>query len=130
MNDLMASIEQLKKSEIKKTVESRIKEFSEIKQKSADEIFKELCFCILTANFNAEKCIKIQNEISECFLNNAEDQISIKLKEYGHRYPNTRAKYINDSKKCKDLLFRAVKNSRGEELRELLVKNIKSYLKI
>ena len=53
----------LKKGKIGKLVNNRIKEFKNINKKSINELFNEMCFCILTANFNAEKSIKIQNEI-------------------------------------------------------------------
>ncbi|MFX0023908.1 MAG: hypothetical protein ACFE9S_16395 [Candidatus Hermodarchaeota archaeon] len=33
-----------------------------------EEIFKELCFCIMTANCSAMKCIEIHEHIGEEFL--------------------------------------------------------------
>ncbi len=41
---------------IKKGIKVRIKEFSRIHKSSDDEIFGELCFCLMTANANALKC--------------------------------------------------------------------------
>ncbi|MAG50934.1 N-glycosylase [archaeon] len=115
MKNLLRSIENLKKNKISNLINSRIKEF---KTKNSDnELFKELCFCILTANFNAEKTIKIQEEINDDFLTLPESELSNKLKEFGHRYPNARTKYIIEARKYKDSL----KNkSRG-----WLIKNIK-----
>jgi len=125
MKKLLASIEILKGSDVGTLVNARVKEFKEIDKKSSDEIFQELCFCILTANFNAEKCIKIQKEIDDGFLTLSEDEIARQLKKLGHRYPNTRARYISDSVKYNDSLKDVVLFSSGEELREWLVKNIK-----
>ena len=68
MKELINKIESLKKTEIGNIVKERINEFKNINKTSNDELFKEMCFCILTANFNAEKSIKIQNEIGECFF--------------------------------------------------------------
>ena len=55
---LSAKIEELKKDKISKLISSRIKEFKT--KRSSEEVFSELCFCILTANFNAERSIQIQ----------------------------------------------------------------------
>ena len=125
MKKLLESIEILKGSDVGTLVNARVKEFKEIDRKSSDEIFKELCFCILTANFNAEKCIKIQKEIDDGFLTLSENELAKKLMELGHRFPNARARYISDSVKYNDSLKDVVLSSSGEELREWLVKNIK-----
>ncbi len=55
MKELMTSIENLKNSKIKNVINTRIHEFEEFRDQSIDEIFKELCFCIMTANCGAEK---------------------------------------------------------------------------
>ena len=125
MNDLINKIESLKDSEISHLVNSRIKEFKKLNKKSNDEMFKELCFCILTANFNAERCIKIQKEIGDGFLTLSEEELAKRLTELGHRYPNARARYISDSRKHKESLKEIIHSSNGEELREWLVKNVK-----
>ncbi|NKQ37910.1 MAG: N-glycosylase, partial [Methanosarcinales archaeon] len=46
---LINKIEKLKNSEISKVINQRINEFSSFKNKSNNEWFKELTFCILTA---------------------------------------------------------------------------------
>jgi len=125
MNDLTNKIITLKNSDISKLIDSRIQEFKEIDKKSNDELFKELCFCILTANFNAEKSIKIQKEIGECFLTDSKDVLAQKLRSYGHRFPNARAAYISESIKCKDSLGEIVQIHDGNALREWIVENVK-----
>lgn len=125
MEKLIDKIESLKKGEIGKLVNDRIKEFKNIGKKSTNELFNEMCFCILTANFNAEKSIKIQNEIGECFSNDSEEDLAKKLQELGHRFPNMRASYISESRNCKDMLKRVVESLKNDELREWLVKNVK-----
>ena len=123
--ELLESIDALRKSDLRKLVDVKIKDFKEIDRKSSDEIFQEMCFCILTANFNAEKCINIQKEIDDGFLKLSEKELAKRLKMLGHRYPNTRARYISESVKYNDSLKEVVLSSSGEELREWLVKNIK-----
>ena len=125
MEKLIDKIESLKKGEIGKLVNDRIKEFKNIDKKSTNELFNEMCFCILTANFNAEKSIKIQNEIGECFSNDSEEDLAKKLQELGHRFPNMRASYISESRNCKDMLKRVVESLKNDELRGWLIKNVK-----
>jgi len=125
MKALINKIESLKKSEVSNIVNKRINEFKNVNKKSDDEIFQEMCFCMLTANFNAEKSIKIQNEIGECFSTDSKDELSKKLKNYGHRFPNARAEYISESLKCKDKLKEIVQFHDKKALREWIVNNVK-----
>ncbi|MFQ5710373.1 MAG: N-glycosylase/DNA lyase [Candidatus Geothermarchaeales archaeon] len=119
-------LKDLKKSEVKNLVDVRMGEFREIGKGSSSEIFKELCFCVLTANFNAEKSIKLQREIGDGFLTLRKSQLARRLRELGHRYPNTRARYIVEARKYKDSLKDIVKSFNAEnELREWLVDNVK-----
>ena len=125
MNDLTNKITTLKNSDINKLIDSRIQEFKDLDKKSNDKLFKELCFCILTANFNAEKSIKIQKEIGECFLTDSKDVLAQKLRNCGHRFPNARAAYISESVKRKDNLGEIVQIHDGNVLREWIVENVK-----
>lgn len=125
VEQLIRTLEKLKKSEVKELVDTRIKEFEEMRKKSSEEIFKELCFCILTANFNAEKSIKIQKEIGDGFLFLDKKELEKKLKELGHRFPETRASYIVEARKFKDSLKNVLESLKEEEIREWLVRNIK-----
>ncbi|MGC8812055.1 MAG: N-glycosylase/DNA lyase [Candidatus Aenigmatarchaeota archaeon] len=125
MEELVKILEELKKSEISKVIEKRMKEFEENRGKTEEEIFKELCFCILTANFNAERSIRIQQEINDGFLFLDKDELERKLREFGHRFPRTRTNYIVEARKFKGQLKRIMENLEGGELREWLVKNVK-----
>jgi len=125
MKNLIDKIEALKNSEISDIITNRIKDFKKINRDSNDELFKEMCFCLLTANYNAERSIMIQNEIGECFINDSKEALSEKLKKYGHRFPNARAEYISESKKCKEKLKEIIKFHDKNALREWIVKNVK-----
>jgi len=114
-----------KKPEVKRLVDLRIREFRSKRTESADDIFKELCFCVLTANFSAERSIKIQEEVGDGFLRMTEKQIAKRLKHLGHRFPNTRAKYIVEARKRKNLIRKTLNHKNEQEIREWLVKNIK-----
>lgn len=126
LNGLLEIIEKLKNSHVRDLVETRIREFRENGRKTSKEIFKELCFCILTANFNAERCIRISEEIGDGFLNLPEFELSRKMKLLGHRYPKMRAKYIVEARKYADSLKKIIETFKDEDkLREWLVKNVK-----
>ncbi len=123
---LAESIGQLKQTEVGGLVEARLQEFRENFEKPSDEIFKELCFCILTANFSAERGIKIQEAIGDGFLRLSEPQLAKELRRLGYRFPNTRAKYIVEARKHKDLLKDVLVSSQDAcEAREWLVQHVK-----
>ena len=108
---LLKSIENLKKSEIKNLVDKRIKQFSK-----NNDLFKELCFCILTANSTAERCIDVQNKVGNGFLTLDKNKLQKTLKKYGARFHAKRAGYIVEARKYKNKL---------KKDREWLVENIK-----
>src|SRR3989344_1879771 len=126
MNPLISLVKQLKSSPIKNIIDSRIKEFSELGKKSINEIFKELCFCLLTANFSAQGGIKIQKEIGDGFLVLSEIDLAKKLSELGHRFPNARAGYIFLARQKINNLKKILESDESElKKREEIVKNIK-----
>jgi N-glycosylase/DNA lyase len=126
METLLKTVEQLKKSEVETLIKTRINEFSDIKHGSINDIFKELCFCIMTANCGAEKCIEIHEKINEEFLSLSQHQLAEKFKDFGYRFPNVRSKFILEARKKINILEEIIKLNNNEiDLREWLVKNIK-----
>ncbi len=125
MNNLLERIKELQGTRVKKVISERINEFKKIGVSSKKRIFNELCYCILTANYNAEKSIKIQEVIKEGFLNYPEEELINELKRLGHRFPNTRAKYIIQARKKVKALMKALNELRSEDLRNWLVMNVK-----
>lgn len=125
MSSLIQQIENLKNSPIKQVVDNRIQEFEQIGKKKKDEVFSELCFCLLTANFQAEKCIKIQSEMSRDFEIIPQEELAKKLKEVGHRFWPQRAERIIKARECKTELCSLVFKTSGKEMRDWLVKNVK-----
>lgn len=97
-------------------VEQRIKEFEAL-GKYGDELdlFSELSFCVLTANWSAEGGIRAQKIIGK--LNFAKldyEELVKKLREVKHRYPESRAKYIVENRK----LIGTLRNIWGLEIKE------------
>jgi len=117
-------IEKLKKSEIRAVINDRIKEFEKFQSTEKEQIFKELCFCIMTANCGAEKCIEIHDKIKDDFLQLTEIELSKRFKKFGYRFPNVRANYIIIARKKMDDLKNALQNLLDENLRLWITKNI------
>ena len=126
MKILLNEIEKLKNLEIKNVIDSRNKEFEKVKLSGANEIFKELCFCFMTANFSASGGIKIQSNVGDGFLTLGEEELAKKLSVLGHRFPNARAKYVVEARNKKDELIKLLTEIDDDlVLREWVVKNIK-----
>lgn len=124
MIELLEEIERAR-AEVGHIVEERLKEFLN-NRNSEESLFKELCFCILTANFSAERGIRIQKEIGDGFITLPEGALVKKLRSLGHRYPESRAKYIVLARRLYGQLS-SILNKFPEpfEAREWLVRNVK-----
>lgn len=126
MDILIISINKLKNSPIHQIIDERIAEFTQIKKKPIQDIFVQMCFCIMTANCGAEKCIEIHEKIGNDFLELSISKLKEKFKELGYRYPNIRADYIvNARKKINDLEEVLTNSTNDFDLRDWVVKNIK-----
>ncbi|MFX1257768.1 MAG: N-glycosylase/DNA lyase [Promethearchaeota archaeon] len=126
MKELLDLLGNLKNTELKTIINARINEFSEVKEESIDKIFKELCFCIMTANCSAEKCMEVHKNIGNGFLKHSEFFLAKKFKDLGYRFPNIRSKYIVKARNnINDLENKIKSNKAGNELRDWIVKNIK-----
>lgn len=81
-------------------VKSRVESFRALGSSGTDEeIFSELCFCILTANSRAKSGIAAQRELgARSFLEMEEGELSKKLRSLGCRFYNLKAKYIVEAR--------------------------------
>lgn len=126
MKNLISKINNLKKTKVAKEIDLKKKQFLSFQKKSTDKIFLELCYCLLTANFNAKKSIVIQKNCASVFLNGNIEEIAVCLKNKGHRFPNARASYIYLAQKHKTSLKKELFSLKEKEKkREFLLKNIK-----
>ena len=107
----------------KEIIQNRLKEFSEIlNRKDEKEIFRELCFCILTAGASAELGIKTINHIGDVIYDGSEEEIVSKLKEI-YRFYNLRGNYIFLARNNFDIsIFEMSHNHK----RDQIVKRIKA----
>ncbi len=126
-NTLIHRIKNLQKSDVKITITKRIAEFKRIGNSSDNEIFKELCFCLLTANYDAKKAINIQQKMGNVFLIPDLEIIRSNLKLLGYRFPNVRAKYIFLAQQHKDDIREIINKykNNSSNLRQWFVNNIK-----
>ena len=112
--------------EVRRIVKARIKEFESLRSSSREDLFKELCFCILAANFSAEKSLRIINEIGGDLLKLSEEELAETLRRLGHRFPSSRARYIIQARKSLDELVKILETIDDEFMvREWLVRNVK-----
>jgi N-glycosylase/DNA lyase len=125
LKNLFEKIEEIKKSPIKKIIDERIESFKEFQKKENNDLFKELCFCLLTANCQAQACISIQEKIGHEFCNINQTNLAKKLRNQKYRYPNKRSEYIFEAQKNKNKLKNILTNTNDEQRREWLIKNIK-----
>ncbi len=123
---LVDELKKLKEGPTGDVVRRRMNEFELLGRGTEEDLFKELCFCILTANYSAERGIRIQKEIDLGFLSLPLDELARKLRELGHRYPEIRAKYIVEARKYLGKLKKVLESFDDEALlRDWLVKNVK-----
>jgi len=127
MHNLIEAIETVKNSCVHLIIDERIQEFKQMKTESKEKIFQELCFCILTANSTAKRCIQVQKNIGKDFFLLSENDLAQKLKTCGTRFHTKRAEYIVASRKYVHELCTVLSSLHGEELRDWLVENIKGF---
>ncbi len=77
----------------KSLIWERLKEFKEVFKKGDREIFKELCFCILTAGASATMGINCISHLGDSIFTAKPSELMEKLRGR-HRYWRTRALYI------------------------------------
>ena len=103
-------------------VERRIREFEAL-GKYGDELdlFSELSFCVLTANWSAERGIKAQEFIGKAnFAKLSFEELLEKLREVGHRYPISRTRFIVENRRLIGKL-RSIWEKPSREARKILV---------
>ena len=118
MQQLINLIEELKKSDIKNTINQRMSEFESV-PRNFNALFHELAFCILTAGTSAELGIKTINHLGDKLYYGTLDEIQKKLKEV-YRFHTIRAGYLCEARES----FKKI-NLDSKNVREELIENIK-----
>jgi N-glycosylase/DNA lyase len=95
-SDTIESIDDLKKyyEFAKPLIDRRMKEFADFRSTATKfDIFRELVFCILTANASAKMALKSINVLDAKIFDGSEKTIAFALRGV-YRFPTTRANYI------------------------------------
>ena len=123
INDLIERINELKTSDVYSVIEDRISQL-ESNLSSLESVFKEVCFCIMTANFDAKRAIDIQKEIDNGFLNYSLKKLKEELKRLGYRFPNKRAEYIYEARENKEKIFSVITDENlDQHKKRVFIKN-------
>ena len=127
MKTLINLVNDLKNSEVRNIVENRMNEFSYFRKSGTnEEIFLELCFCFMTANFQAAKSWEIQKELGSKFWELDEAELQQELKKLGHRFWPQRGSRIFEVRDLKDSIKEKLEEFDNEqEIREWIVVNLK-----
>ena len=116
-------------SEIKSVVLDRLDTFSKINDK--EDIFYELCFCLLTPQSNAKRCAEaIEGVKSLDLFNSTVDSEDIRnILKTKTRFHNNKTKYVCELKDLFNTLWESFdlsdKSINSVEVREWLVKNVR-----
>ncbi|MBD3186980.1 N-glycosylase/DNA lyase [Candidatus Bathyarchaeota archaeon] len=126
-HELIARIQSTIETPVQSTIEKRLLEFKKFRTATNHDIFKELCFCILTANCSAEMCLKVHEAIGDRFLTtDSSMEFTRMLKENKYRFYNVRGSYLEESCQYRDNIKEILDEHEDElNLREWLVKNVK-----
>jgi N-glycosylase/DNA lyase len=125
MNSILKKIKKLQKTPVSERVDQQIQEFKTKGNQPSEDLFIELCFCILTANCSAESCLKTQDKIGIDFLYLNKKELVKSLKVCGYRFPNIRANYIVDARPYASILSENLFKLGHEQRRIWLMKHIK-----
>ncbi|MEK6812002.1 MAG: N-glycosylase/DNA lyase [Nanoarchaeota archaeon] len=118
MNSLISVVNSLKSSPIRKTVDTRLKEFENI-PRDFNSLFRELAFCILTAGTSAELGLRTISHLGDTLFTGSQKDIQKKLEEI-YRFHTIRAGYLYEARNS----FKKI-NIHDKDVRNHLVKNIK-----
>jgi len=130
----MHSLAQLKNSYEKKKVDikNRLKEFENVWKKSDEDVFAELCFCILTPQTKAKSADKAIRNMQEkkILLLGKKDKILKELINAGVRFPENKTRYIIEARdfftyEGKIRIKNKLDKGAADSKREWLVENIR-----
>jgi N-glycosylase/DNA lyase len=112
-------------------IRSRLSEFKQVLQRSEEDVFAELCFCLLTPQSSAKTCWDAVTQLRERSLLLKGSQQDIEPVLNSVRFNDTKARYIVEARalfsKDAALLIKPQITSfyNPYELREWLVENVK-----
>ncbi|OIO80303.1 hypothetical protein AUJ84_03985 [Candidatus Pacearchaeota archaeon CG1_02_32_132] len=122
MNSITKRTDSIPKN-TKQLINKRLSEFKSFKNKSDEEWFQELCFCILTANSKQKTAEIIEKSLNSKLLTIPQEELAQFIRNNKHRFHNNKAKYIVEARQHYPIREKLSDNELNN--REWLVKNIK-----
>jgi len=124
--ELLQDVKRVVESGVRRIVERRISEFKKTGRMGDEAWFKEMCFCILTANYSALRALRMWSIIGEGFITWPEERLRMALKSLGHRFPNARARYIVEARRhIRGLKERILNQPSEHAARIMLVRDVR-----
>lgn len=115
-------------------IESRLQDFRDVYAQSDEDIFAELCFCLLTPQTKAKSAAKVIDKLKEknLLLNGSPEEIKLWMAPI--RFNNNKSQYIVEARKLfTDEEGKIIVKGKLEEhgspiaMRSWLVQNVKGY---
>ncbi len=106
-------------------IRSRVSEFKALKKSDKYTLFKELSFCILTANTSAELGLACQSYINDGFYKFDYHRLRSELINVHYRFYNKRSDYIIKARSIIDDLPDIVNMDDHYKAREILIDKVK-----
>lgn len=127
MRKLVNRVKKLKDTPLKEVIEDRMKEFNYFREEGTnEEVFLELCFCFMTANFQAAKSWEIQKALGPKFWELNEKELQLELKSRGHRFWPQRGTRIYEARWLKDCINSKLGEFENElEMRDWIARDLK-----
>ena len=111
---------------IRSLIEHRVREFLEMRHRGGEDWFRELAFCLLTANSSAESALKALEELNTLIYHGTGGEIEEALRRSGYRFPRRRAEYIVEARRHLPRLKATIEGFQSPgEVRRWLVKNVR-----
>jgi N-glycosylase/DNA lyase len=131
MEKLVEKIKELERGAVGRKIRKTMAGLRKSRNKE-ENVFSELCFCLLTANSSAEMGLKVQHALGgkgRGFEKLDEKKLSRELRKLGYRFYNVRAHYIAEARKHRPDVWKLVRRVRNEteerKAREWLVEHVK-----
>lgn len=107
-------------------VEDKMREFLEMRGRADKDWFRELAFCLLTANSSAESAHKALEELGGVIYQGSIEEVEVALRRSGYRFPRRRAEYIVEARKLLSRLKKIVEGfNEVSEARRWLAENVR-----
>ena len=111
---------------VRSLIEHRVGEFLEMRHRGREDWFRELAFCLLTANSSAESALKALEELGTLIYHGTREEIEEALRRSGYRFPRRRAEYIVEARRHLPRLKPLIEHFKNpKEVRRWLVKSIR-----